>query len=235
MTLGALPQPPTTKKLALPGGGSLTGMVNLPHSVPEDCQVNFNLMLQLAPIFGNLDCVLCVFRFVGWILEFVKAVPSVPTNPSKVLDLLEQLPDIEECLQKCILAFTPLGLCPPVKDFLKLIASYLHCLVELIESVAQQGAQIQIQMGDAQGNPELLEVLELAQQNADRAGAQALKSCEPAMDVLQIIGALVQMVGGGAIQLPSMDQLSGGAIGEAVQPLKDLVEVLDLTVQALPC
>ena len=240
MAIGEIAEPPKAAKLALPGGGSLTGMVNLPRSMPEECQVNFNLMLQLAPIFGNLECVLCAMKFLKFVLDFVKLVPETISNPTKVGKLVDMvtndLPEIAACLTRCITAFTtPIGLCPPVKDMLKLIASYLHCIVELIESVAQQGAQIQVQMGDAQGNPELLEVLELAQQNADRAGAQALQSCGPAFDLLQAAGAVLEIVGVGAIALPSLDQLSGGAIGEAVQPLKDVTEILDLIVQALPC
>jgi hypothetical protein len=235
MTLGQLPPPPEQRSLALPGGGHLVGMVDLPRGVSDDCRVNFNLMLQLGPIFGNLECVLCVFKFVGWILQFVKVVPDLPTSATKLVDMLKQLEEIEECLQKCIYAFTPLGLCPPIKDFLKLIASYLRCLVEMIESVAQQGVQIQIQMGDAQGNPELLEVLQRAQDNADMMGAQALKSCGPAFDLLQAVGSIIQAIGAGAVELPSLDQLTGGEIGEAVQPLKDVLEVLDLTIAALPC
>lgn len=237
MALGEIAAPPQTAKLSLPGGGSLTGMVNLPRSMPEECQVNFNLMLQLGPIFGSLGCVLCAMKFLKFVLDFVKLVPDVPTNPTKLVDMLtNDLPEIEECLVKCITGFTtPLGLCPPVKDMLTLIASYLHCMVELIDSVAEEGAQIQVQMGDAQGNPELLEVLDLAQQNADRAGAQALRSCEPAFDLLQAAGAVLEIVGVGAVALPSLDELSGGEIGEAVQPLKDVSEAIDLIVQALPC
>jgi hypothetical protein len=237
MSLGEIAEPPKTAKLSLPGGGSLTGMVNLPRSMPEECQVNFNLMLQLSPILGNMQCVLCAMKFLKFVLDFVKLVPDVPTNPTKLVNMLtNDLPEIEECLVKCIAAFTSIpGLCPPVKDMLKLISSYLHCIVELIESIAQQGAQIQVQMGDAQGNPELLEVLDLAQQNADRAGAQALRSCEPAFDLLQAAGAILEIVGVGAIALPSLDQLSGGEIGQAVQPIKDVSEVIDLIVAALPC
>jgi hypothetical protein len=215
-------------------------MVNFPQSMPEECQVNFNLMLQLGPIFGSLGCVLCAMKFLKFVLDFVKLVPDTITDPTKVGKLVtmltDDLPEIEECLVKCIAGFTtPFGLCPPVKDMLKLVASYLHCMIELIESVAQQGAQIQVQMADAQGNPELLEVLNLAQQNADRAGGQALRSCEPAFDLLQAAGAVLEIVGVGAIALPSLDQLSGGEIAEAVQPLKDVTEALDLVVQALPC
>jgi hypothetical protein len=239
MTVGQLPPPPEQRSLALPGGGHLVGMVDLPRGVSDDCRVNFNLMLQLGPIFGNLQCVLCAFKFLEFVLNFVKIVPESITNPtkaSKLVDMLtNDLPEIEECLQKCIYAFTPLGLCPPIKAFLKLIASYLRCLVEMIESVAQQGVQIQIQMGDAQGNPELLEVLQRAQNNADMMGAQALKSCGPAFDLLQAIGSIIQAIGAGAVEVPSLDQLTGGEIGEAVQPLKDLLEILDLTIQALPC
>jgi hypothetical protein len=178
-------------------------------------------------------------KFLKFVLDFVHLVPDSIKNPANVGKLADMvtndLPDIAACLTKCIFAFSPPGLCPPVKDMLKLIASYLHCIIDLIESIAEQGVQIQVQMGDAQGNPELLEVLDLAQQNADRAGAQALRSCEPAFGLLQAAGAVLELVGAGAIALPSLDELSGGEIGQAVQPLKDVTEIIDLVVQALPC
>jgi hypothetical protein len=233
--LGSLPDPPETKTLRMPGGVSLTGAAEMPRGVGEDCHVNFNLMLQLGPIMANLHCLLALFKFVGWLLDFVKAVPGVVTNPTKIIQKLEELPPIAEDLLGCIVAYTPLGICPPIKDALKLIASYLHCLIEMIESVAQQKVGLSVQFEEAQGNPELLETLQLAQDNADKMGLQALRSCEPAFGLLEMMGALLQMVGAGAIEVPSMDDLAGGEIGEAIQPLKDVVEVIDLVAEALPC
>lgn len=232
-TLGALPDPPEAKTLQLPGGIALTGMVDLPRGVSEGCKVNFNLLLQLGPLLASLECLIRLFKFVGWLIDFVQMVPKL--DPIGLAKKVTELPPIAEDLLHCVAAYTPLGICPPIKDMLKLIRDYLNCLVEMIESVALQKVGLQIQMGDAQGNPELLETLQLAQDNADKMGLQAMRSCAPAFGVLEMLGALLSMVGAGAIELPSIDDLAGGDIGEAIQPLKDLVEVLDLTIDVLPC
>jgi hypothetical protein len=233
--LGALPDPPQASTIQLPGGATLTGMVEMPRGVSESCRVNFNLLLQLGPILGSLHCLMALFRFAGWLIDFVKAVPDVPTNPTKLLQKLEELQPIADDLLGCITAYTPLGICPPIKDALKVVRDYLRCLVEVIESVATQKVGLQVQMGEAEGNPQLRETLQLAQDNADKVGLQAMRSCEPAFGVLQTMSGLLQMLGAGAIELPSMDDLAGGEIGEAIQPLKDVVEILDLTIDALPC
>jgi len=229
--LGALPDPPQAATIQLPGGASLTGMVEMPRSVPEQCRANFNLMLQLGPVLGSLRCLIALFRFVGWLIDFVKVVP----NPTAIGRKLGELPPIAAEVGKCVTAYSPLGVCPPIKDALKVVRDYLRCSIEAIESVALEKADLQVQLGEAQGNPELLETLQLAEANADRTGLQALRGSEPAFGLLQTMGGLLEMVGAGAIELPSIDELAGGEIGEAVQPLEDVVEALDLTIEALPC
>jgi hypothetical protein len=237
--IGALPPPPQKKTITLPGGGSLSGMVDLPAGVSESCRVNFNLLVQLGPLLGGLECLIRLFKFVGWLIDFVKAFPDafgIPPDPTKVVRLVvEDLPPIAADLLECITAFTPLGICPPVKSFLTLIRDFLGCMLELLQSVIDQQVGIQVKMGEAQGNPELLEVLQLAQENADKMFAQTLASCEAPFALLETMGSLLEIVGAGAIAVPSIDDLSGGEAGEALQPLEDLVSALDLVIGALPC
>jgi hypothetical protein len=229
--LGEYPQPPTTQRLPLPGGASLSGMVDLPRGVSEDCRVTFNLMLQLGPFLASMECFVRLMRFVGWLLKFVKVV----TNPVEAGKLLTELPPIADDLLECVTAFTPVGICPPIKNMLLLIVRYIECLVEALESVAQQQLEISVQMGDAQGNPELAEALQLASQNSQRIAEQALNAAGPALGMLENLGALLEIVGAGAIAVPSLDQLAGGAASDVIQPLKDIVTTVRTVAEALPC
>jgi hypothetical protein len=231
---GALPKPPEKQVLQLPGGASLVGMVAPPRGLGEDCTVAFNLMLQLGPFMGNLECLLRIMKFLGWLLDFVKAVGKLP-DPTGVVQELEKLPPIADALMECVLAFTPAGICPPVKQMLQLILSYLHCILDVIQSITEQQLVIGVQMAGAQGNPELQSVLQVAQDNADKMGLQAMRSCEPVFGLLQMMGTMLDMFGSGGLSIPSLDGLTGGQVGQALQPLNDLTEVLQQIADALPC
>jgi hypothetical protein len=235
--LGDFPPPPAKQTLMLPGGASLTGMASLPRGVGEDCTVTFNLMLQLGVALGSLECLLRLFKFVGGLIQVVQEASKTPPDPVSVVKKLAELAPAAEELAECVVAFSPIGICPPVKDALKLIRSYLACLVELLDSVASQKLDIGVKMKDAQsaGNEQLLDVLQQAQNNADLMGGQALASCEPIFDLLKIVGGLVEFVGVGGVAFPSLDELTGGQLETALQPLKDFLVVLDEVIGLLPC
>jgi hypothetical protein len=234
--LGRFPPVPEARTLILPGGATLTGMVGLPRGMSEQCGVSFNLMLQLGVYLGNLECLMRVLKFCGWLLEFVQSVS--PPDPIKLGQMLTtDLPPIAEDLLECVTAFTPLGICPPIKEMLILIRDFLQCIVEFLESVLTQQLDIGIKLGDAeaQGNQELLEVLQLAQNNAQMAFGQGLQSCEPIFAMLKNLGAFFQLLGVGELTLPSVNDLAGGEPAQAIQPLKDVLAAINAVIDILPC
>jgi hypothetical protein len=234
--LGEIPPPSPKLTLTVPGGATLTGMADLPRGMPEECTVAFNLMLQLGPILGSLECLIRLFAFIGKIVEVAKAATSTPPDPVAVVQKLAEAAPAAEDVAECVIAFTPpIGLCPPIKSALQLVVRFLSCLIDFLESIVKQRLEIDIQMGQAQGNPALMEVLQQAQANADALGAQALQSVGPAFDLLQTFGGLIAAVAGGALEVPSLDDLTQGELGEAIQPLKDFVQVLQTVIDALPC
>jgi len=221
--------------LRLPGGAALTGMVGLPRGMSEQCGVSFNLQLQLGPFLGSLECLMRILKFLGWLLEFVKILS--PPDPIKIPQALVDLEPIASDLLECITAFVPPAICPPIKDILVLIRDFLQCIVELLESVLTQQLDLQIKMGDAeeQGNRELLDVLQLAQNNAELAFGQGLQSCAPVFETMKTLGAFLQVLGAGELVIPSIDDLTGGAPSEAMQPLKDLLSAISAIIDVLPC
>jgi hypothetical protein len=229
------PEPPKSRTLRLPGGGSLTAVADFPRSLPDQCQVSMRMLLQLGPFLGAMECVIRILKFCEWLIDFVKAVPSVPTNPTKIIKLLGKLPPIAKDLLGCITAWTPVGYCAFIKDVLVMIIDFLRCVVELLKSIATQKLEIAVSMGDAQGNPELLEALQLAQDNADKMGLHAVNSCGPVFALLGTVGSFMSALGVGAIKVPSIDDLTGGDAAAALQPLEDLVDTLSAIADALPC
>lgn len=81
-TLGAFPKPPEQRTIQLPTGASLTGAVDLPKGLDEQCKVAFNLMLQLGPFLASIQCLLQILQFVQDVLKFTQDVPdAIPNQP----------------------------------------------------------------------------------------------------------------------------------------------------------
>jgi phage baseplate assembly protein gpV len=232
--LGELPDPPDPLSMTLPGGVTLTGQVELPDFASGDCRVAFNLLLQLAPALGSMECLIRVMKFVGWLLDFVKAVPGVVTNPTKLLELLGKLPPIADDLAGCVASFTPVGIPPAIKSMLQVVHSYLSCLVDLLDSIVKRQALIQAQLDQAGDNPELQRVLGLAQDNAAKMGQQAVLAGGPVLSILDTIGTLLEIAQLPAISAPSLDDLTGGGLSDALEPLQTLLDVLGQVIDVIP-
>jgi hypothetical protein len=238
-TLGAFPRPPQPLSITLPTGAMLTGAVDLPKGLDEQCRVAFNLMLQLGPFLASIQCLL-------QILQFVKDILDVATDVKEKLpkaDIAGIVSDIEkvakdgEKLLGCFGWVAIFPLCTFLKDLLRMVHDFIGCVLELMDSVVQQQLQIQIQTADAQlqGNQELLDVLHLAQANLEATMGQAAQSMGPILTLLQLVGGFLEIVGVGALALPSMDQLTGGAFEESLQVVKDLNDAIGVIIELLPC
>lgn len=240
-TLGAFPKPPEQRTIDLPTGASLTGAVDLPKGLDEQCKVSFNLMLQLGPFLASIQCLVEVLQFCQDVIKFTQDVPNAISNPTKVGDVLNDVDKLVKDgakLAKCFQWALPgLPLICFVKDILQMIHDFVACILELLDSVLQQQLQLQIQFADAdqEGNQELLDVLHLAEDNMTATMGQAMQSMGPVLNLLQLVGGFLEVIGQGALQAPSMDQLTGGSIEEALQVLKDLNQTLEVVIEALPC
>jgi hypothetical protein len=240
-TLGAFPKPPEQRTIQLPTGASLTGAVDLPKGLDEQCKVSFNLMLQLGPFLASIECLLHILQFLQDLLKFTQDVPDAIKNPLKVVDVfkdVEKLAKDGEKLAHCFSWAIPgLPLICFIKDVLQMIHDFVACILELLDSVLQQQLQLQIQFADAdqEGNQELLDVLHLAEDNMTATMGQAMQSMGPILSLLQLVGGLLEVVGQGALAAPSLDQLTGGSIEESLQVLKDLNQALEVVIEALPC
>jgi len=233
--LPTFPRAPQSSTMTLPGGGQLVGMVDLPKGMNDDCHVSFNLMLQLGPFLGATECLVKVLNLCKWIIDFVKTVPGVVTSPNKLLEKLEELPPIADDVLKCVTDWSPIGICAFVKDILKMISKFLGCIIDLLHSILQQQIGLQIKIGQAQGNPALLEVLNASQQCTAVMTQQAMNSCQPVFTTLKLIEPFLEMVGAGGLNLPSVDNLTGGAAEPVLTVLSDVKSIIDGVIAVLPC
>jgi hypothetical protein len=229
--LPPFPPAPMSSTMTLPGGGQLVGMVDLPKGMNDDCHVNFNLMLQLGPFLGATECLVKVLNLCAWIIEFVKVVPDPIGMAEKIIDLEPIAADV----LKCVTDWSPIGICAFIKDILKMISSFLGCMIDLLQSVLQQQIGLQIKIGQAQGNPALLEVLDASQRCTEVMTQQAMNSCAPVFTTLKLVEPFLAMVGAGGMSLPSVDNLTGGAAEPAVTVLSDIKSIIDGVIGILPC
>jgi len=236
--LGTFPAPPTQRTIRLPTGARLTSSAELPKGMDEQCKVAFNLMLQMGPFMASIQCLVDVLQFVFDSIEFSKSVPDAITSldVSKPIKAAAKLAEDGKKLTACFGWFLgPIPLCQFVKDVLTMIHDFIRCLLELMDSVLTQQLELQVKVGDAEDNPELLEVLNLAQDNLTATMGQAVNSMGPILNLLQLMGGFMETVGAGGLSVPSIDQLTGGSVEAAIQPIKDLNDALGVIIEALPC
>ena len=239
--LGAFPKPPQQRTIQLPTGASLTGAVELPKGLNEQCTVAFNLMLQLGPFLASIQCLLQVLQFVNDVITVARDVKDkltpVPDIGGIVNDIEKVISDGDK-LARCFGWVLPaIPLCSFIKDLLTMVHDFIACVLELLDSVLRQQLQLRIKMADAdrEGNQELLDVLHLAEDNMTATMGQAMQSMGPVLTLLQLIGGSLEVVGAGALALPSIDELTGGEIEQSIQVVKDLNQAIGVVIEALPC
>jgi len=224
----ALPQPGKVS-LQLPSGGTIKGIGDVTRGIPTNCSLNVSLMLQLAPILGNLECFIRVLKLIKPLIDIVKGLPFPPVKA--ITDFAEAAKEVMEC----ITAFTtPAGIGPFVRDILCLIIRMLSCLVQQMDSVLSLMEKLSLSIAAADGNATEQALLQCAQENAQRAATAQLQSVEPVMVILEMVAPLLEIAQVGPIEIPSI----GG--GESVEDmrafvttLEQLVETLELVAKAL--
>jgi len=216
---------PTPLKVELPFGGSMNALVDMSKGIPTDCSMNFNLMLQMAPLLAALECPMKILKLLKPLIDIIKAVPSL--DPIKIG---KAMPDFVEAAAEIAPCFIALAKVPiMVMDLLKLIRSVLNCLLGQLETLRNLMNGLALRFGEAGGNPDLLATLECSQKNA-MVQAQALtSSIDPIAGVLALVSTIAGIVG---MNLDiSLD--TGGAPPEDTEALDAIISVLRTAVDAI--
>jgi hypothetical protein len=223
-----IPMPkPSTVKINLPMGGTLQGITDITKSIPDDCSMSFSLMLQLAPLLANLDC---LFKIVKVIEPMVKVVTAVAKpDPLEAVKALPKLVEAVPPLLECIAKFVGLGIPLFIRDLLRLIAKLLHCITQQLKSILNVLGGLALQIGSAQaeGNADLLATLQCAQGNAQAAAGHSMSALEPIMLILSMAEPFMGMAGVSPIKMPQL------ASGGDLQSLQTVVDTLDELAKTL--
>lgn len=220
----ALPLP-SPLKVELPFGGSMNALVDMSKGIPNDCSMNFNLMLQMAPLLAALDCPMKMLKLLKPLIDIVKAVPSL--DPIKIGQALPEFVDAAAELAPCFVALAKVPIM--VMDLLRLIRSVLNCLKGQLETLRDLMNGLALRFGEAEGNPDLRETLECSQKNA-QAQAQALTaSIDPISGVLALVSTIASIAG----MSIDISLETGGAPPESTEAVDSVILVLGTAVDAI--
>jgi hypothetical protein len=216
---------PKPLKVELPFGGSMNALVDMSKGIPTDCSMNFNLMLQMAPLLAALECPMKILKLLKPLIDIIKAVPSL--DPIKIGEAMPAFVDAAAEIVPCFVALAKVPIM--VMDLLKLIRSVLNCLLGQLETLRNLMNGLALRFGEAEGNPDLLATLECSQKNA-MVQAQALTS---SIDPIAGVLALVSTIAGIAGMNLDISLDTGGAPPEDTEALDAIIAVLRTAVDAL--
>jgi hypothetical protein len=225
----SLPEP-ATLSISLPTGGTLPAIGDFTRGIPDDCSLAFNLLAQVGPLLGNLDCIIKMLQLVEPLVNVVTGLTKVPPDPpaEDILKLAQALPPALNCIAKLLVP--PLGLAQFLRDILLLIARLLRCIIGQLETVAGllSGLALRIDVAAGAGNAELVASLECARDNAARSGATVMAAIEPLAAILALAKPLASFAG---VELDV--DLSGLGSPESAAQIVTIIETLEPVAVAL--
>lgn len=227
---------PKEVQLRLPLGGTLKPMPDFTKGLPTDCSLTLGLALQIAPIMASMECLLNVLKFVGAIIDAIKAFKENPLSvPSSVDKLIEASGDVAECVLK--VTAPPLGILPFLKDLLLMIARILRCLLQQLKSIVaiMDGLEIQIATAQQNGNDALLAQLECARENAQLAAAGQMTAIDPIVVLLDLAKPFFDIGGVPTIELPAFASDTDLAqMKETLATLEQVIVTIEAAAEAVP-
>ena len=221
---------PTPLTVTLPSGAALKSFVDMSKGIPTDCSMNFNLMLQLAPLLAAMECPLKILKLMKPLIDVVEGLKELP-NPSKVIGAVPAFLDAAKDVIPCFVMIAQIP--QMIFDILKLIRSVLNCLLGQLETLRNLMNGLSLRFGEAEGNPDLRATLECAQKNAS-AQAQALTaSIDPIsgiLDLAKTIGSIVGMNLDIQLGTPGAPPETTEALDAVISTLRAAVDAIDAIV-----
>jgi hypothetical protein len=216
---------PKPLKVTLPTGGSMNAFIDMSKGIPNDCSMNFNLMVQMAPLLAAMECPLKMLKLLKPLADIVQAlVKPAPPPAGAVPDLIAAAADLAPCFT--VFASIPMF----VKDLLCLIRSVLNCLLGQIRTVRDLLGGLQLRMSEAEGNPDLLATIKCAQDNANASMQSLTQSIEPIAGLLELVGTIAKLAGMSlnlSLSAPSAPPEDLAAIDALIDVLQTAVDAID--------
>lgn len=215
-------------KVTLPFG-ELKAFRDFSLSLPTDCNLSFNLLLQIQPLLASMACLLKILNVIASLKEFLEAFPNIPKVAEKAGTVVTAIGDLGTCLPPGI--FVSLAL--TIKGILQIILAFLGCLISQIESILN--FQLGLDFDAAAGNPALTATLNCAKENAQLTADHLAASLGPIQPLLDMVGMIAGIVGLD-IALPSMSAVfaPGADMAEGVAKLRETVAQMQQVVDSIP-
>lgn len=226
-----IPMPkPGKAKITLPfGGATIEAFNDITKGIPDDCSLNFSLMLQVAPLLANMKCFIEALKVVEPLITLISALgkADLPAIAQALPKFLEAVPPLVECIAKFFLG-VPLFL----RDLLLMLAKLLGCVVQSLKSAlaVMSGLQLQIASAQADNNTALLAALECANEQAQASAQHALTAVDPLLVILSLAEPLFGLAGVSPIKTP---QLAGSDTLEGLEALIDVLDTLAKTLRTV--
>lgn len=226
---------PGKAEIHLPTGGTLKGVVDITKGIPDDCSLNFSLILQLAPLMASIECLVKVLKLIKPLIDVVKGL-GPPPDLIKLGQAIPEFLEAAEELLPCLAVPTPVVMIPFVRDVLLLIIKLLNCIVGQLKSIlaVMGGLALQISSAQAEGNSELMAALQCAQDNASASAQHTMSAIEPVLVILSLAEPFLGIAGVDPIKTPtigSAEDIEG--LQKVVDTLDELMKVLQLVADGL--
>ena len=232
-----IPFPPKPAQLRFPGGAQLQGIGNVSEKIPDDCTLTFSLFAQLGPLLGNFKCIFDILSLLAPLIEIIGGLAKVPPQPPSP-KVLQDFGEAAAEVAKCVAQFTtPLGLAQFVVDILDLILKILSCVIDALKSALSLLTSISLDLASAQAaeNDVLIDMLACAQENAMNGANASLTAIQPIPAILDVISAIMGIVGADPIEFPSIEDAdSVEALEEIVTTLEEVVDTITTVRNAIP-
>lgn len=226
-----IPMPkPGKAHITLPfGGARIQAFNDITKGIPDDCSLNFSLMLQIAPLLANMKCFIEALKVVEPLITLITALgkADLPAIAQALPKFLEAVPPLVECIAKFFVGI-PLFL----RDLLLMLAKLLGCVVQSLRSAlnVMSGLQLQIASAQADNNTALLAALECANEQAQASAQHALTAVEPLLVILSLAEPLFGLARVSPIQTP---QLTSDDSLEGMQTMIDVLDTLAKTLRTV--
>src|SRR5947207_9249954 len=113
------PEVPKHLKITLPFG-ELKAFRDFAAGMPTDCNLTFNLLIQISPLLASMACLLKVLKVIGSLQGFLKAFPNMLEGPKKAVEVIEAIGDMATCIPPAIF----ISLVSTIKDILLIIINF---------------------------------------------------------------------------------------------------------------
>lgn len=218
---------PGKAEIHLPTGGTLKGVVDITKGIPDDCSLNFSLILQLAPVMASIECLVKVLKLIKPLIDVVKALG--PPDPPKLIQVVPEFVKAAEELLPCLLVPTPLAMIPFVRDILLLIIKVINCVIGQLKTIISALNLLQLDITEAQadGDSAREAALLCAQKNMNLQAESVMSGIDPILVILSLAEPFLAIAGVNPIKIPTFEA------GADLLPLINTLDTLNQTLQTV--